>query len=86
VDQLIAVLVGAVGPSGALIWFLYHTTTKTIPEIVAAHRAEVAALVTQFREDLREERELRRTLMAEILARAPYKCPHAHLLEKQEDT
>jgi hypothetical protein len=63
---------------------MYHTTIKTIPDIVASHRAEISELVSQFREDLREERDLRRTLMAEILARAPYKCPHAHLLEEQE--
>jgi hypothetical protein len=79
-DQLIAVLVGAVGPSGALIWFLYHTTTKTIPDIVSTHRAEVASLVVQFREDLREERELRRSLLAEVLSRVPYVCPNSDLI------
>lgn len=83
-DQLIAVLVGAVGPSGALIWFMYHTTTKTIPDIVLAHRAEVASLVCQFREDLGEERDLRRSLLAEVLAKTPYQCPHAKTtLERQ---
>ena len=76
-DQLIAVLVGAVGPSGALIWYMYHTTTKTIPELVEAHRREIACLVEAFRVDIKEERELRRTLLQSVLERAPFICPHA---------
>ena len=81
-EQLIAVLVGSLGPTGALVWFMFHTTTNTIPNIVAQHRVEVADLVTQFRVDLTEERELRRTLLAEVLARAPYQCPFSEERKK----
>jgi hypothetical protein len=77
-NELIAVLVGAVGPSGALIWFMYHTTSKTIPDIVAQHRLEIANLVQQFREDLSSERDLRRTIMAEVIRRATNTCPYGH--------
>jgi len=75
-EQLMAVLVGAVGPTGALIWFLFHTTAKTIPDIVEAQRKETSALVETFRVDLREERELRETLLRQVLERASYSCPH----------
>jgi len=91
-NELIAVLVGAVGPTGGLLWFMYYTTTKTIPDIVADHRKELASLseshrkdlseiVMAFRNDLKEERLLRETLLKEVLERAPYACPMARRSE-----
>lgn len=76
-DQLIAVLVGAVGPTGGLLWFMYHTTVKTIPDMVALHRVEVAGLVESFRVDLKEERELRETLLSQLLKQVAYTCPYS---------
>ena len=76
-DQLIAVLVGAVGPTGGLLWFMYYTTAKTIPELVEHHRKETAILVESFRSDLKEERHLRETLLKQVLLRATFSCPHA---------
>jgi hypothetical protein len=74
-DQLISVLIGAAGPTGALVWFMYHTTTNTIPNLVEDQRKEMAALVESFRTDLREERVLRETLLREVLDRASDACP-----------
>lgn len=74
-DQLIAVLVGAVGPTGGLLWFMYHTTARTIPDMVERHRAEIAVLVESFRTDLREERQLRETLLSQVIQRAEFRCP-----------
>ena len=105
-NELLAVLVGAVGPTGGLLWFMYHTTSITIPDIVSDHRKELAALslaqreeigriseshrhdmteiVMAFRADLKEERNLRETLLKQVLESAKFTCPmvnteHTHL-------
>lgn len=58
-NTLIATLVGAIGPSGALVWFLYHTTTKTFPELTKKADERLEKMIADFRADLAAEREHR---------------------------
>lgn len=66
-NELIAVLVGAVGPTGGLLWFMYQTTSKTIPDIVADHRKELAALALTQRQEIATIADNHRHDMTEIV-------------------
>lgn len=41
---------------GFAVWYAYHTTTKTIPEMIARHAETVSTLVKEFRDESREQR------------------------------
>lgn len=47
-NELITQLVGSLGIAGVLVWFLYHTMTKTLPEKDKAHREEVKEITDKF--------------------------------------
>lgn len=68
--ELVTSLVSSLGIAGVLVWFLYHTTTKTIPEKDEAHRSEVKEITknysdtvqnvtNKFADTLKEERVYR---------------------------
>lgn len=68
--ELLTSIVSSLGIAGVLVWFLYHTTTKTIPEKDAAHRSEVKEITknysdtvqgvtNKFADTLKEERVYR---------------------------
>ena len=68
--ELLTGIVSSLGIAGVLVWFLYHTTTKTIPEKDAAHRSDikdisqkfsdtVTTVTAKFSDTLREERVYR---------------------------
>ena len=35
-------LIGALGPTGLMAWWVFHTTKYTIPEIIKGHKEEMA--------------------------------------------
>ena len=61
--------IAPLGPSGILVWYIYHTNTKTIPEMQAGHANTIKAIndrnnetvkdvCTQFTESLAAERQM----------------------------
>lgn len=51
---------GNLTATAILGWYAWHTTTRTIPQLVADFRQELTALREAFREELASERELHR--------------------------
>lgn len=45
---------------GFAIWYAYHTTTKTLPEMNAQHARTIETLVDAFRAEAKEQRDLYR--------------------------
>jgi hypothetical protein len=56
-------LLGALGPSGILIWYLWHTQSVTLPskdasrakevaELQAAHKSTIEVMATRFHDSL----------------------------------
>lgn len=58
--ELISSLVGTIGVTGALVWYLYWTTAKTIPSLTTKHSETMERIADKFSDTLREEREFRR--------------------------
>lgn len=58
--DVITQLVASLGPSGALVWFLWFTTSKTIPELTAKHTATIESISARFTKSIEEERTARR--------------------------
>lgn len=69
-DQLIATLASSLGVVGALVWYLYYTTSKTLPTIVKEHRESIAEVTNKFSDTLSEtlhnEREHRKSEMIQL--------------------
>lgn len=73
-------MVSSLGVLGALVWYLYYTTTKTLPDInrhhderieqvVKANNQALLEVTTDFTTTLKEEREFRRREMEVLLER-----------------
>lgn len=58
--ELITSLVGTIGVTGALVWYLYWTTAKTIPSLTTKHSETMERITDKFSATLREERDFRR--------------------------
>lgn len=56
-SELIVQLVSTVGVSGVLVWYLYHTTTKTIPDLAEKHSKSMESITERFTETLTETLE-----------------------------
>lgn len=68
--DMIGSLVTTFGIGGALVWYLYWTTSKTIPELTKTHTDTTERIADKFVQSLVEEREARsRDLMEERVAR-----------------
>lgn len=48
IESLILKLISSLGVPGVLVWHLWHTTSKTIPDKDAAHKAEMTAVIDKF--------------------------------------
>lgn len=70
-------IISSLGVVGALVWYLYHNTTKTIPEmqqryldsqkeIVAIHTASHERISDEFARTLAEEREYRKQEITQL--------------------
>ena len=55
-NDLIVQLVANLGIGGVLVWYLYYTTTKTIPDIVDKHNTTIERISTQFTATIEKER------------------------------
>lgn len=53
-------IVSSLGVVGALVWYLYHNTTKTIPDLTQLHSDTMEKISDNFTHNLKEEREQRR--------------------------
>lgn len=56
----------SVGVPGVLVWYLWHNTTKTIPDLVAQHQATIAKLTEDFSKALESERQARKMEVDEL--------------------
>jgi len=52
-SETIVQLVGQLGVAGVLAWYLYHTTTKTIPDLTQRHNESMEKIATKFSDTLR---------------------------------
>ena len=59
-------VVANVGVVGSLIWFLYHTTSVTLPKIVKSHNETLKDITDKFLLNLEEERKLRKEEFGEM--------------------
>jgi len=58
--DVITSLVSTLGVVGALVWYLYHNTTKTIPDLTEKYTKANEKIATDFANTLKEERQYRR--------------------------
>lgn len=52
-SETVVQLVGQLGVAGVLAWYLYHTTTKTIPDLTKQHNETMDNIVNKFSDTLR---------------------------------
>lgn len=52
-SETVVQLVGQLGVAGVLAWYLYHTTTKTIPDLTKQHNETMDKIATKFSDTLR---------------------------------
>lgn len=62
----LAQLVSSIGIGGVLVWYLYHTTTKTIPDLTTKHTTNIENVTNKFSDTLRDERTARREEIEEL--------------------
>lgn len=58
--DVITSLVSTVGVTGALVWYLYHNTTRTIPDLTEKYTRSMEKVSDEFSSTLKEERVYRR--------------------------
>jgi len=61
--DLISSLISTIGVGGVLVWYLYHTTSKTMPELTDKFLASQERIASEFSNSLRDEREYRHAEM-----------------------
>ena len=57
--DVIPELISNAGVLAVLIWYLYHTTTKTLPDITKAHNESIENITAQFAASQEQERKYR---------------------------
>ena len=62
----LAQLFSSLGIGGVLVWYLYHTTTKTIPDLTTKHTTNIENVTNKFSDTLRDERTARREEIEEL--------------------
>jgi predicted PurR-regulated permease PerM len=58
--DLIASITSSLGVVGALVWYLYHNTTRTIPDLTDRYTSSIDKISQNFAETLKEERSYRK--------------------------
>lgn len=82
-------IIGQFGVLGVLIWYLYYTTTKTLPElnkihneqldkVVAVHDQSIKDITSKFTEALADERAARKEELEEIKQDLRHMGCHVH--------
>jgi len=64
--ELIVSLVGSLGVTGCLVWYLYYNTAVAIPRLTDKHSESMDKITDKFSDTLREEREFRRSEFADL--------------------
>jgi hypothetical protein len=59
-NELVMQLITALGPTGALVWYLWQTTSKTIPNLIEQHNKTMDVTIQKFTASLEEERKARK--------------------------
>jgi hypothetical protein len=85
-SELIIQLVSTLGVSGVLVWYLYHTTTKTIPDLADKHAKSMESISEHFTETLKDvtaqERSAREREINLLQASIPRMCQFRTDLQK----
>jgi hypothetical protein len=55
-----------IGIGGVLVWYLYYTTSVLWPKIHDQQSSAIREIVSEFRADLREERQLRIAMHSDL--------------------
>lgn len=58
--EVITTVISSLGVVGALVWYMYHNTTTTIPNLTKQYTDSQEKIATNFTETLKEERQYRR--------------------------
>lgn len=77
-------LLSSAGIGTVLVWYLFHTTTKTIPDLTDKHTTNIEKVTAKFSDALREERIARREEIEELKACLDRSCQFntQHMLKK----
>lgn len=73
-SELIVQLITALGIPGVLVWYLYHTTTKTIPELTKTHSEGMKEVTKAFTDTLKDERSAREREITALQNALPKIC------------
>ena len=66
--NMVSGLISTLGIGGALVWYLYYTTSVTMPKRDEHYSKVLTEITSNFTESLREEREFRRVETQEMKA------------------
>lgn len=66
--EIIVQLVANLGVTGVLVWYLWHTTTKTMPDLMKEHKTQVAELAAHQSELATQHTAAAKQMSAEFLA------------------
>jgi thiamine phosphate synthase YjbQ (UPF0047 family) len=66
--NMISGLVTSFGIGGALVWYMYYTTSVTIPKLNEHNSSVLKEITSNFTESLKEEREFRRAETSDMKA------------------
>jgi|GEM_PF-7086989 len=59
-------LIGQLGIGGALVWYLYYTTSVVFPRMHDEHREDMKLVINQFRDDMHQERQVRESMHGDV--------------------
>lgn len=76
-SNLVVQVISQVGISGVLVWYLYHTTTKTIPDLCANHQEAIDAMQKQYVDSLEKNREALQREIGMIQDNLPVVCRYS---------
>ena len=82
--NMISGLVTSFGIGGALVWYMYYTTSVTIPKLNEKNSEVLKEITGNFTESLREEREFRRAETADM--KAMIRETRCHFPAKQKES
>jgi hypothetical protein len=69
-------LIESLGVLGVLVWYLWYVTSRDRPRIEKAHQESITAIVQNFRDESKEQRQATGVNIAHIIGQ----------MEKQSDT
>ena len=73
-SNLVVQVISQLGISGVLAWYLYHTTTKTIPDLCSNHQKAIDNMQKQYVDSLEKNREALQREIAAVQQGLPVVC------------